>query len=430
KHICLVVLDALLLQIVRDLPRSPHHARRLSDPSCTNLLSSITHHTNTLHEFSSSSSTLMIRSQSSPTPAIMSDIHRILDSSHHTHQDYTLCCSLAALLNDVYRLLELNATQQQQDKLLESTTDDVASLQQELHDKVSTFQKDRAQGVMSILAQEASQEMIMLWDEMDHLMNIVTKLAVQQWGLPAYDKIPKETPPAYDTIHPCLSGKPNDLDQLLDAMDRLSHAAPRLNNQRVCLSESQVEALAAATLGKNIERLSRGRMEDQRASLPLKTRHQVLQDLVHQVQKSASRSLDNQRVSLNVQTQKKMEFASLCGLVNRLEKTRYTDQEWISREERLIHDLLHTTDLLAKSLDRPAYQRQRFSMSAIKKHHLFMSGLLNKVEKLERHRLVDQDAEFSNKNTSQDREDLYRLLNRIYQSTKPQLDNQRASFTV
>lgn len=89
--------------------------------------------------------------------------------------------------------------------------------------------------------------------------------------------------------------------------------------------------------------------------------------------------------------------------------------------------------MLVKSLDRPAYHRQRFSLSAAKERTLFMSGLFSKVESLEGYRLVNQDAELSSKTTTStaaDNEDLQQLLNNIYKSTKPQLDNQRASFTL
>jgi hypothetical protein len=360
KHICLAVLDLLLLQIVKDLPKK--HSRRLSDPShnelgrpmTTNLLGSITQNTNLLQELSTPVSTLMTRSKSSPPATSISDVYRILDSNHHRHtqqQDYTLACSLAALLNDVYRLLELNSSANQHEHAPQSSCQDVTLLQKQLHDQVSLFQRERAAGIMSIDERDATQEMIVLWDEMDHLMNIVSKLAIEQQQQqqqqhqhlqhldpPAYDDSREiAPPPAYESIphihvqeKKCIDNKSpssGDLVQLLNAIDRLSHVAPRLNNQRVRLSKKQVKELAAATLGKTVERLSRGRMEDQRASLPEKSKQEVLlQDLVQQIQKSACRSLDNQRVGLTEQQQRKMDFASLKGVLNRLDKGRFSDQ--------------------------------------------------------------------------------------------------------
>jgi hypothetical protein len=67
-------------------------------------------------------------------------------------------------------------------------------------------------------------------------------------------------------------------------------------------------------------------------------------------------------------------------------------------------------------------------MSADKERNLFMSGLFNKVESLEGHRLSNQDAELRDNEKEDD--DLHQLLNNIYKSSKPQLDNQRASFTT
>ncbi|KAI8334881.1 hypothetical protein BD560DRAFT_414336 [Blakeslea trispora] len=397
----------------------------------TSLLGSITQHTSVLQEFSHG----MSRSQSTPPPALMSDVYRILDShsANHTHQNYTLSCSIAALLNDIYRLLELNSTQQTEEDRLVPTTDDISFLQQELHDKVSTFQHERAQGILSMIERDASQEMIMLWDEMDHLMNIVSKLAIHV-APPAYnesDRVSekvKEKLPTYDSAMETT----HDLDQLLDAIDRLSHTAPRLNNQRVCLTDTQIKELAAATLSKNIERLSRGRLENQCAPLPVKTKQQVLQDLVLQIQTSASRSLDNQRVVLSAQKQRHIELASIHGLVSRLEKTRYKDQDWISHEEMLLEDLSRTTDLLVKSLNRPAYNRQRYSLPATKERNMFMSSLFSRVQQLEKQRFVNQDAEFtpSSSRTLEDKRDFDQLLNQIYDSAKPQLDNQRASFSL
>lgn len=66
-------------------------------------------------------------------------------------------------------------------------------------------------------------------------------------------------------------------------------------------------------------------------------------------------------------------------------------------------------------------------MSAAKERNLFISGLFNKVESLEGYRLVNQDAEIQN-NSNEENDDLHQLLNHIYKS-KPQLDNQRASFS-
>lgn len=60
-------------------------------------------------------------------------------------------------------------------------------------------------------------------------------------------------------------------------------------------------------------------------------------------------------------------------------------------------------------MDRPAYNRQRYSFSPEKERNLFLSGLCHQVERLENYRLVNQDAELPLP------KDLDHLLNNIYQ---------------
>ncbi|KAI7898829.1 uncharacterized protein BX663DRAFT_564467 [Cokeromyces recurvatus] len=444
KHVCLNVLDLLLLQIIKDLN---YYERRSSCYEQSDLLDSITQNTNLIQEQFTSSP--MIRSQSSPTTTL-SKVHEILDS-HNTQMsqhDYTLCCSLAALLNDIYHLLELNSIQQDS---LSRLSADSTLLQQELHNKVSFFQREKAAGNITLDETDANQEIITTWDTMNHLMNVVKELVAQQQP-PAYEAKPVindstnyplyASPPAYESIMATkvekvektekriLSNHKEDLDELLNAIDKLAQIAPQFHNQRISFSEEQMKDLAAASLDKVIERLSRGRMEDQRVRLspPKKNDKILLQELVQQIEKSALRSLDNQRV-LQCQQQKKLDFTFIRRIIfDRMnKKTYYTDHDWLSHEEVLIKDLTHTTDLLVKSLDSHRttfYNRQRYSMSAMKERDLFMLRLFNKVESLEGYRLVNQDANLKSKE-----EDLQHILNFIYKS-KPRLDNQRASFSL
>lgn len=348
----------------------PHqHQRTLSDHT---LLHSITQTTSLLQ-------TNMKRSLSSPSPSAtnISDVHRILEKQTSNSHDYTFACSLAALLNDIYRLLELNSS----NHLVSPITRGISLL----HAQVSQCQSERAH-------MDDTTEMKMLWDEMDHLMHIVNGFLLQL--PPAYAELP---PPTYSVF----AENGQDLNSLLNAIDRLAVVAPRLNNQRVGLTTRQVDALAAATLGKTIERLSCRRMENQRAFLPEKSRQEILHELMQQVQTSASRSLDNQRVTLTKAQQRKMDIASLDRILDRFEDRRFKDQDCLSKEERLIQDLKRTTDLLAKSLHRPEYERQRFTMSSF-------TGLFQR-----KHDLTDLDQ----------------LLENIYKS-KPQYINQRASFSL
>ncbi|KAI9362151.1 hypothetical protein BD770DRAFT_382045 [Pilaira anomala] len=380
KQIGLNVLDLLLLKLVKETPRKQQQ-RRLSD--CTLVDSTL------------QDDTLMKRSLSSPvTNHQLNQVYQLLDTHHEqmNQQDYTLCCSLAALLTNIYQLLELPT-----ESTLEQLTD---------------FELQRTtQGIMSLNDEPDIQT---IWNELDHLMTIVRESLLL--NPPTYDQTTTaQDPPSY---HSLLSiTKENgteverqDLNVLLEAIDRLTRVAPQLDNQRVQLNPTQVKELAAATLGKTVERLSKGRLESQRASLPIiKTKQHVLLDLIEQIERSASRSLDNQRVSLNIKQQRQLDIGSLFHVLDKLDKGRFTNQEWLSHEQLLIKELKDTTDLLVKSMDRPAYNRQRYSFSPEKERNLYLSGLCHQVERLENYRLVNQDAELPLP------KDLDHLLNNIYQ---------------
>ncbi|ORY93060.1 hypothetical protein BCR43DRAFT_496277 [Syncephalastrum racemosum] len=111
-----------------------------------------------------------------------------------------------------------------------------------------------------------------------------------------------------------------DLERILRAVDRL--AVPRLcNDQRVLLNERQSKQLVAATLTTAVERLCRGRLDNQRATL-----RPSLCSLASCVFRSASRSLDDQRVELDARLQAKLDCAATVKLLNRMDRGRLTDQ--------------------------------------------------------------------------------------------------------
>jgi hypothetical protein len=351
KYVCLNVLDALLQQVVKDLPIAQKE-RRLSDSSVdgsNNLLGSITQNTNLLLLANSSQpATTMIRSHSTPSTSI-SHVHRVLDSSQellfNAGHDYTLCCSLATLLSDVYRMLEHCQYQQEaieenvviaQEKYKNTSLED-------LFVTITQLRHVRIAGLTKLVNSNASAKVIQLWNEMDELMDIVSRLAIQQQP-PTYNELHSNNnnmlppPPAYefekenkqsmsDERISFSSCPKSDLNELISAIDHLAAVAPRLNNQRATLTDRQVDELAASTLGKTVERLSRGRLEDQRAPLPaVISKHEMLHGLIHQIHTSASRSLDNQRVVPTIELQRKMDLASIHGLLDRLDRGRLMNQ--------------------------------------------------------------------------------------------------------
>ncbi|KAM0787729.1 hypothetical protein ACM66B_003787 [Microbotryomycetes sp. NB124-2] len=103
-----------------------------------------------------------------------------------------------------------------------------------------------------------------------------------------------------------------DLDGVTQAIERLYIVSPQLANQRVDPDRRQLRERQLAKLGNAIERLSKGRFEDQRASPGLadeeaekraKDRLQrlnvdALDRLVDQIDRAASRTLADQRVEL------------------------------------------------------------------------------------------------------------------------------------
>ncbi|CAO3685922.1 unnamed protein product [Rhizopus stolonifer] len=309
-------------------------------------------------------SSSMSRSRSSPTS--LKEVERILEC-HMSDKGYTLCCSIAALLKTIYQLL---------DKL--SSQDTMIQLQEQL-DKIQTLKRTET-------TSSNSQEILVLWKEMDHLTELVCKMIMAS-PPPAYD----DSLPEYEAINTTrlIESNRDELDRLLMAIQELSNVAPRFNNQRAILPsvEFQREKNKERLL-ERVERLQSRRMNDQRVYL--KQDKDVLQQLIQQIQSLASRTFDNQRVQL------KSTGCDIQSIVDRMQKCRYVNQDAVSYEEKLIQDLTHTTDLLAKSVYRPAYNRQRSELKIPEQ-------------------VIDKDLE--------------QLFSFIHKSTK-QLNNQRASFTL
>ncbi|ORZ05978.1 hypothetical protein BCR42DRAFT_427414 [Absidia repens] len=487
KQVSLVALDSLLRQMVNTIP-STKFERRLSDSSVHeqsghySLLNSIVQSTNCLSS-APSQPHQMKRSDSTPAVATLSIVQQVL-TSHQTwlldsSTDYNMCCSLAALLHHLYRILELgqlsesSSTDENDDINNEhlqpiSPISPTSSIYSQLRESMSTFQKEKAIGSKMINTSKGQQddsedEMTILWDELDQLMNSITCLAQERPSVesapPAYSDIvtpslgtssaaatldikslpekkdvtpSSNTPPGYS--HRQNEKAAYDLDQLLSAIDQLSTVSPRLNNQRVDMTERQAKELAAATVGRTIERLSRGRLEEQRASLSTDyTKIEMLQGLMNQIQRSSLRTLDNQRVSMNSRLKKKMNAATINGILDRNDRGRLASQDWTSPEQQMIDDMTTMTDMLTKVMNRPKYNQQRYSLSALKEREFFFNHLLQKVDRMEGRRMSNQDAEWTHtkaKSSKSDMEDeLGYLFDNIHRS-KSQLDNQRATFST
>ncbi|CAO3643496.1 unnamed protein product [Cunninghamella blakesleeana] len=504
KSVCLQSLDSLLRQLVNDISTTTKAERRLSDsslhdklmPSHHSLLGSIAQTTNSLSFISEQQKQkqLMKRSESSPAMTTLSNVQKMLNTHQawflDTNSDYNLCCALAALLLHLYRILELGnnhhltstSTSPLSPTSITSPLSPSSSVYSQLRESMTLLQKEKENNMKNIKSKKKN-EISTLWEELDHLIEAVTCLAHDRPALdlssppPAYHdimltndqatttptftnrmlnenenednekNIKKSTSllPDYTTPIKTQNEKTRyDLDNLLTAMDRLSTLTPtRLNNQRVTMTEKQSKELAAATMGKTIERLSRGRMENQRASLPdLLSKQTMLQDLMSQIQRSVLRSSStsletHQRVIIDDRIQKKLEMANIHKLMDRVNRGRLVNQDWKSPEALMIDEMTSMTDMLTKMMNRPQFNRQRYSLSDVKEREIFMDRIFQKVDKMEKRRMSNQDAEWSHqqqlwkhkKRSSEMEDELNHLFDHIHKS-KSQLDNQRASFTT
>jgi hypothetical protein len=101
-----------------------------------------------------------------------------------------------------------------------------------------------------------------------------------------------------------------DLDSVSQAIERLYVVSPQLANQRVEPDRRVLRERQLAKLGNAIERLSQGRLDDQRTTLPstmhepetqaerCRREREAVDKLIERIDKAASRTLADQRVEL------------------------------------------------------------------------------------------------------------------------------------
>ncbi|KAF9988997.1 hypothetical protein BGZ75_007907 [Mortierella antarctica] len=185
-----------------------------------------------------------------------------------------------------------------------------------------------------------------------------------------------------------------DLNNVMSAIERLSKVAPRMDNQRVQLSTSQKRQMAQAHVAHTIERLSKGRWEDQRAEVPTATqRTRDLNGLVGQIVESARASYSTQRAELSPKQQWKLEGARIGGKIERGEKMRMANQDWASPESVLLKDMTRLTNALyQQSSSSKAFATQRFAVSEDKAKNMALQGIISKIERVSGRRLENQDA--------------------------------------
>ncbi|KAL7331625.1 hypothetical protein PS15p_203791 [Mucor circinelloides] len=156
--------------------------------------------------------------------------------------------------------------------------------------------------------------------------------------------------------------------------------------------------------------------------------HEALYGLIEKIQQATQRSFDNQRVDPNSRLQHQLDIASLGALVDRMNKRRLRDQEWISNTEQLAADI---TELVAKSARffkiAEEFEEQRYELSPIKERDLFLFHIFSKINRQSGRRMINQDAEIKPRKTYQDEEsdDLISLIHKLSSSNRKYAD-QRA----
>ncbi|KAF9419987.1 hypothetical protein BGZ94_009256 [Podila epigama] len=214
-----------------------------------------------------------------------------------------------------------------------------------------------------------------------------------------------------------------DLNNVMSAIERLSKVAPRLDDQRVQLSAQQKRAMAGANVAHAIERLSRGRWENQRATLSTATttttttstahkklsgegssgtgtvaeasmeRTRDLNKLVNQIVESAKASYTNQKAEFSPRQQWKLEGSRIGDKIERSERLRMSDQDWESPEKVLLKDMTRLTNALyQQSATSQAFATQRFTLTEDKARNMALQGIISKIERLSDRRMDNQDA--------------------------------------
>ncbi|GJJ69017.1 hypothetical protein EMPS_01363 [Entomortierella parvispora] len=205
-----------------------------------------------------------------------------------------------------------------------------------------------------------------------------------------------------------------DLSNVMSAIERLCRVTPRLDNQRVQLSPSQKRQMAQADVAGTIEKLSKGRWENQRAysASAASTSRRVQQEqdrqlkqhedremtrdlnkLVNQIVESSKTDISSQRAEMSPRQQWKMEGARIGDRIERGEKMRLSDQDWNSPEKVLLMDMTRLTNALyLQSSSTQAFATQRFTLTEDKERNMALQGIISKIERLSDRRLENQDA--------------------------------------
>eukprot|EP00842_Homolaphlyctis_polyrhiza_P005401 jgi/Hompol1/5862/HPOL_001116-RA len=219
--------------------------------------------------------------------------------------------------------------------------------------------------------------------------------------------------------------KTKELGEVISAIDRVVKSRPRFSKQDVTLSDTKLKDISTAKLIDMIERLNRGaeRMSAQRSSPPQK--YEALNYLVDKITESAKRRMDNQCFVMSLEHSRNMEIGKISGLVENAQKRRIRNQEYVTKEERMLQDLQKLQEVLSTTTTEMA--KQSYTMSEKKEKEMFMGKLTDKISRSNSKRMSGQDA-YKKKDLKEHKfSEVDQILDKMF-SSEP-LNSQRASVT-
>ncbi|KAJ2960445.1 hypothetical protein NQZ79_g4239 [Umbelopsis isabellina] len=240
-----------------------------------------------------------------------------------------------------------------------------------------------------------------VWSKIDTSLNAIDNLIdniLSDSQLPLYDEACEATNqddklPSYYTNSANLDDKSSsdrelyDLDGLFSALDRITISVPRFHDQCFEMNDEQQGVLDASTITATLDRLNRGRLNDQRADIPQ-------QDELNQA------AHNTKRTSVDYQKQRNAQ-------------QKYPEQVFLSMMRRWIQHVLNYGERRRdRSRQKTKAERDRYTLD-----------LIARFDRLrEKTRFHNQDAVMML---------CYRELDQILSHldrSKSQFSNQRATF--
>lgn len=344
-------------------------------------------------------------------------------------QKYILALSLASLCNAIYQLLSMQnyakvTTEKKgsKDYSLKNSNDliigDDKIFTNKLVEKLSVLEHHSLKVENSLSPDELN-----IWVEVQFLLSFVQEsIRLLNGGNTSTAK----------TESKVGSNELLTLSPVINAIERVYKVAPHLMDQTFILSKEQELRIEAIVVWKLINRLNKGMeaFDDQRATLV--NRRETLNKVIEQLSESAQRRLNDQRAALSEGKVLELESARLGERMEQLtKKTRMYDQDYVSKESQRLDDLQNMHKLFNRVLDSSssqAFDSQRYVPSSTKEKNMYLNSLGARVDRAERLRLTDQDADWISPQERRERsfDEVASAIDRL----QPQFVDQRATFPI